>query len=177
MSYLKGLTSKDVIVSPLTVHKTYQYASISSKTLSLIGLAQFDGNEDTYITGSGTGSAPLVFNSIKQLYYGNYVNNPNGLLNTASRTQYNEDGTVEGPILNNLYENNISSINEIRKFPPASRKINVLTIPRAVCGDFIKPGSFDSLNFNEDGEGNLIKKSDSTKDRHSSIKSFGRLSY
>jgi hypothetical protein len=163
MSYLKGLTSKDVIVSPLTVHKTHTYSTISSKTLSLTGLAQFDGNEDTYITGSNTGSAPLVYNSIKQLYYGNYINNSNGLLNTASRTQYNEDGTVEGPVLNNLYENNISSIDEIRKFPPASRAIKVLSIPRAVCGDFIKPGSFDSQYFNEDGEGNLIKKSDSTK--------------
>jgi len=163
MSYLKGLTSKDVIVSPLTVHKTHQYATIATKTTSLIGLAQFDGNEDTYLTGSNTGSTPLVFNSIKQLYYGNYIDSPNGLLNTASRTQYNEDGTVEGPVLNNLYENNISSVNEIRKFPPASREINVLTIPRAVCGDFIKPGSFDSVYFNDDGEGNLIKKSDSTK--------------
>ena len=120
MSYLKGLTSKDVIVSPLTVHKTFtRNGNPPSFTNSLNTPIEIPGKNVTYITGSSTGSLPLVYNSIKQLYYGNYINSSDGSLNTASLPQYKEDGTGDGAVLNNLYENNISSIHEIRYLPSA----------------------------------------------------------
>jgi len=165
MSYLKGLTSKDVIVSPLTVHKEFYFSGpASSFSDNLLSPIKIQGVKETYITGSTTGSAPLMYNSIKQLYYGNYINSSDGLLNTASLPQYNEDGTVEGPVLNNLYENNISSINEIRYLPSADRsEIIIYSIPRSRFGDFIKPGSFDSLYYDDDGEGNVELKSDGSR--------------
>lgn len=163
MSYLKGLTSKDVIVSPLTIHKTVSRTAVSTFADGLNTPIQLRVGNDKYITGSATGSAPLVYNSIKQLYYGNYISSSDGLLNTASLPQYNEDGTIEGPVFNNLYENNISSITEIRKWPPSdsSDTIRVLSIPRSLFGDSIRPGSFDSLYYQDrNGDGNIVKKSD-----------------
>jgi len=165
MSYLKGLTSKDVIVSPLTVHKSISRngsaTTFSSNPLVPITIG---GANEVYITGSTTGSAPLMYHSIKQLYYGNYINSSDGLLNTASLPQYNEDGTIEGSVLNNLYENNISSINEFRNLPSLyGSEVEIYSIPRSRFGDYIKPGSFDSLYYVDDGEGNIVLKSDKTR--------------
>ena len=165
MSYLKGLTSKDVIVSPLTVHKAFTRNGFPPTfTNSLDTPIKILGDNVTYITGSNTGSLPLVYNSIKQLYYGNYINSSDGSLNTASLPQYKEDGTGDGAVLNNLYENNISSIHEIRYLPSAEdTTIQVWSAPRATIGDYLQPSTFDSLYYEDDGEGNLIKKSDETK--------------
>ena len=165
MSYLKGLTSKDVIVSPLTVHKSMAVNGGSSTfSKNPRNPIVIEGRNETYITGSTTGSAPLMYHSIKQLYYGNYINGSSGLLNTASLPQYNEDGTIEGSVLNNLYENNISSINEFRNLPSSyGSEVEIYSIPRSRVGDFIKPGSFDSAYYVDDGEGNILLKSDSTR--------------
>ena len=154
MSYLKGLTSKDVIVSPLTVHKEFSVAGTPPSTSPTNGPFFVNGVNQEYEGNEGTGSFSLVFNSIKHLYYGNYISSSNGLINTASLPQYNLDGTIDGPILNNLYENNISSINELRYWNnPAI--LSIFSIPRKQFGDYIKPGSYSDSSYYDDGEGNI----------------------
>ena len=154
MSYLKGLTSKDVIVSPLTVHKEFSVAGTPPSTSPTNGPFFVNGVNQEYEGNEGTGSFSLVFNSIKHLYYGNYISSSNGLINTASLPQYNLDGTIDGPILNNLYENNISSINELRYWDNPIL-VSVFSIPRKQFGDYIKPGSYSDNSYYDDGEGNI----------------------
>jgi len=81
MSAYKQFTSKDIIVSPLTVH-------VSSSQVTHNAVSSFTGSSDNtiFLSGSGilTGSYPLndstginntslVFSSIKQLFYSNYL--------------------------------------------------------------------------------------------------------
>ena len=158
MSYLKGLTSKDVIVSPLTVNKDF---SVTGEVPSTgVDSFQIYGENESYITGSGTGSAPLVFNSIKHLYYSNFMSGSNGLLRPASLPTYNKDGTSAGEVINTIYQNNISSINELRYWSSSFESnygIQVLSIPRKQVGDYIKPGSYSDDDYSDDGEGNILE--------------------
>ena len=78
MSYLKGLTSKDVIVSPLTVHKSFSVPGSQPTFSSDNGPILVIGVNTAYDEKIGTGSLSLVYNSIKHLYYGNYINSSNG---------------------------------------------------------------------------------------------------
>lgn len=160
MSYLKGLTSKDVIVSPLTVNKDFSATGEIPSTGR--DLFQIYGQNESYITGAGTGSAPLVFNSIKHLYYSNFMSGSNGLLRSASLPSYNKDGTSSGKVINTIYQNNISSINELRYWAPSFQEdsgIQVLSIPRKQVGDYIKPGSYSDDDYSDDGEGNIMEGS------------------
>tara|TARA_Y100000385_G_C13025364_1_gene608152 strand:+ start:565 stop:1446 length:882 start_codon:yes stop_codon:yes gene_type:complete len=161
MSYLKGLTSKDVIVSPLTVNKDF----------SVTGEVPSEGDDSfqifvenlPYTGGQGIESSPLVFNSIKQLYYTNFISGSNGLLRSASLPSYNKDGTSSGEVLNTIYQNNISSIDELRYFPtviPEEVGVQVFSIPRKQVGDNIKPGSFSDDAYSDDGEGNIKQGND-----------------
>ena len=83
MSAYKQLTSKDIIVTPFTVHASA--SNIDNNTVS-----KFSGSNASHtVTGSfptntiiGTSSVALVYNSIKQLFYSNYLekaNNEDGL--------------------------------------------------------------------------------------------------
>lgn len=162
MGYLKGLTGKDVIVSPLTVHKGF--GPINPPLYSPTnGVSYFYGGPSLNYDGvtNGTESLALVGNSIKQLYYGNYIGSTSGLINTASLPQFNSDGTTTGVVLNNLYENNIGSIEELRYWD-SPQLITVISISRSQFGDYIKPGSYsDDLHY-DDGEGNIKLTSNNT---------------
>jgi hypothetical protein len=167
MSYLKSLTSKDVIVTPFTVHKTFKYdGTIPGYNVS--GPLQITGANAPYPLangGIGTGSASLVYHSIKQLYFSNYLENPfSGQVSNASTASFNPDGTITGPRSTTNYINNIQSIDELRKFPTQSisgatskGKIRVISIPQKLFGERIKPGSIISSISNnkfDDGQGN-----------------------
>lgn len=166
MSYLKSLTSKDVIVTPFTVHKTFKYdGQIPGYNVS--GPFQITGSNTPYPLangGIGTGSASLVYHSIKQLYFSNYLENPfSGQLSNIATASFNPDGTVTGPRSTTNYINNIQSIDELRKFPTQSSdggsigKINVISIPQKLFGERIKPGSLINSVSNDlvdDGQGN-----------------------
>jgi hypothetical protein len=170
MSYLKSLTSKDVIVTPFRVHKQF---SSDTPGFNDDGISVFYGrNEDYLIRGGkyGTGSKPLVYNSIKQLYYSNFLQEGNnGLTSDVSTASFNPDGTVTGPRYTPNYINNIQSIDELRYFPTESYdsvnkkgQICVLSFPSKQFGEYIKPGSFTSDGAYDDGQGNVKFNSDNT---------------
>jgi len=161
MSYLQGLTGKDIIVSPLTVHKTFSYSGNVPTTVTRGQPVLFTANED------GTEEHNRFFKSLRQLYYGNYVNTTDGKIRNVNLPEYNSDGTITGAVRNNIYENNISSIEELRYYDSstgATREYYILSIPRHQIGDYIKPGSFSATvnspgeingTIIDDGEGNI----------------------
>lgn len=159
MGYLKTLLSKDVIVTPFRVHKQFSYSG-TPPDYNDNGVFVLTGSNDTYITGSGTGSAALVYNSIKQLYYSNYLVPNSGSTSLVATASFNPDGTVTGPRYTPNYINNIQSSEEERYFPTESNNgISVLSIPSKQFGENIKPSSFTIGNpagFKDDGDGNLI---------------------
>jgi len=164
MSYLKTLLSKDVIVTPFRVNKQFVQAGFVPK-YNQTGASNFDGRNISYPLNpqgeEGTGSKSLVYNSVKQLYFSNYLgsNNPEGRVSSASLPEYNPDGTITGPRYTPNYINNVQSINERRYFPTESGdQITVLSIPQNQFGEYIQPGSFNAVvpGVQDDGEGNLV---------------------
>ena len=166
MGYLKTLLSKDIIITPFRVHKQFIQNTIpeSSTTEAIV----VSGSNVSYPLGGGeegTGSKSLIYNSVKQLYYTNYLSGSEGRVSPVQEPIVNPDGTLNGNTLSPIYINNIQSIDELRYFPTASdSKISVLSIPSKQFGEYIKPGSYtsvlSSINvITDDGQGNLISNS------------------
>jgi hypothetical protein len=100
----------------------------------------------------------LIYDSIKQLYYTNYIGNPypNPIYYTGSGNYAQFDNYLQSYPL------------DVRYFPTASNaQIGVINVPSKVYGEYVKPGSFiyqsASVYVYDDGEGNLLNNIDSTK--------------
>ena len=167
MSAFKPFTTADVILSPFKVNKSFSFKGIAELTGS--GIDIFEG-ENTLplafnIASDSTGYiAPqdkfLVYRSIRELYYYNYLENSDGSpINTAS---FNDDGTITGlPYTPNAYNYLPNTLLADRYFPTGSGNIiGVVSIPSNKYGENLKPGTVTLSNgtssFSDDGEGNLI---------------------
>ncbi len=171
MGYLKTLTNKDVIITPFIVNKQFSYSGTTPKYNDGNIFTVKGKNRPYPLSGGleGTGSLSLVYNSIKQLYYGNYLEDGNdGLVSNAATASFNPDGTITGPRYTTNYNNNIQSIDDTRYFPTQSNAlISVTSIPSNKFGNFIKPGSVSftytlqvgvpayTAEIADDGQGNL----------------------
>ena len=123
MSYLKNLTSNDVIVTPFTVNKTFSGTEYYS---------YFTGSNSTYPSvggDEGTASAALVYNSIKQLYYTNYISGSNGLISNAATASFNSDGTITGPTYTTNYINSLPNTTGSLRYYVSNGKIGVVSKP------------------------------------------------
>jgi hypothetical protein len=162
MSYLKNLTTLDIIVTPFTVNKQYSYTG-APPGYSTSSVFVVDGSNSTYpLNGGlvGTGSEALVYNSIKQLYYSNYLSGSNGQISEAATASFNPDGTITGPFYTTNYLNNIQSIDDLRSFPIGNNdEISVLSIPSTQFGEYIMPSSYSDNTMSDDGQGNLLSGS------------------
>jgi hypothetical protein len=164
MSYIKSFTSQDIIVTPFTVHKVFSYSG-TPPSANTEGVFVINGDNETYPLsegGEGTGSAVLVYNAIKQLYYSNYLEDgENGKVSNLGTASFNPDGTVTGPAYTPNYINNIQSIDELRYFPTQSgtNLLSVLSIPSKLFGIYVKPGSYSDDTMTDDGQGNLLSGS------------------
>ena len=182
MSAFKQLTSKDVIVSPFTVNvsssniaynTTTQFSgsNLSANATGTFPTVNFNGDGEYGVT---TSSVVLTYNSIKQLFYSNYLSKTNnedglpitGLTSNVGTASFNVDSTIEGPIYTPAYLNYPTSMNERRCFPTqSSAKIAVATIKTRGIGDYIKPGSViptftldggATTTFIDNGEGEIV---------------------
>lgn len=173
MSIFKPFITSDVIVSPFKVNKSFTFNGHANITGS--GIDIFLGINTTaslWVSGSdNTGyitsqSSQLVYRSIKELYYSNYLLSPVGSL--AATASFNNDGTITGDAYTPNYYNYLSStflktfdFNDgynttlsgsytstlFRYFPtgsiyPGNSQIVVISIPSNLFGEYIKPGSF-----------------------------------
>jgi hypothetical protein len=173
MSAFKPFLSTDVIVAPLVVNKSFSFEGTASLNnngiLTLVGLnptntsSLFDQSASLwngFISGSITRGG--LYNSIKQLYYTNYIPNPlsgspyvtdlnNVVIEDYSKSDvysrfYNYESTT-------LFQTNsidyISNYGFERYFPTGSSVdsaatdyLIVLSIPRDLFGDYINPNTF-----------------------------------
>lgn len=199
MSAYKQFLTSDVIVNPFEVNKGFTFLGGTFTTcLYDIGLYEdcvYDLNVvesaaaggDMYIidrflglsgsfeyTQSLTGNLgdqyqTLIYDSIKELYYSNYLNYPTGspVFTQSLIPGENETGDVYIGSTNSAgrYENYLSStIDTYRYFPTHSAaKIAVWSIASRVFGDYIQPNSVNisltkdsqTFIFTDDGQGNL----------------------
>lgn len=178
----KQLLASDVIVTPFQVNKSFTFSG-SDLIGSTVGIDRFLGkniNSNPFISGSNpttgyisTQDQELVYNSIKQLYYSNYLSSSYGdNVNTASLVPGNNTegnvliGTTPSPGVYDTY--NQTTLTFAKSFPTGSNEfVGVISVPSRLFGDYIQPNSFtfkftsgSTFTLTDDGEGNL--KSGST---------------
>ena len=171
MSIFKPFITSDVIVSPFKVNKSFTFTG-NELTGSNVQIDRFLGKNITsslWVSGSNvTGyitSQPsqLVYRSIKELYYSNYIGGDDGA--PAATASFNNDGTITGDAYTPNYYNYLSNtLTASRYFPTGSDEIvTIISIPSNLFGEYLNPGTISitsaSLNLYDDGLGNLISAS------------------
>lgn len=190
MGAYKQFLSTDVIVSPLVVNKSFSFKGTASfNNVEILRLQGFNLNptaSNFFTSASGIGSISCsislgpLFNSIKQLYYTNYIPNPisgspyitdfNGnVVEDNSQTDvysrfYNYESTT-------LFQTNsinyTSNYGFERYFDPTNTGVvSVLSVPKNLFGDYVNPNTFyfkivtgDGTGYeeyNDNGEGVVI---------------------
>jgi hypothetical protein len=177
MSVYKQFQASDIIVSPFEVNKSFTFSGAASFTGSNVGIDRFLGlntgslfnplNDPT--TGQiSTQYQRLVYSSIKELYYSNYLNSTASLGSPVTTASLIPGADSEGDVLvgptssaGRYYNYPQTTLTFEHYFPTASNSyIGVMSIPVGLFGTQIQPGSFrwsaDSGSIYDDGEGNLI---------------------
>tara|TARA_Y100000114_G_C11735928_1_gene316127 strand:+ start:22 stop:1083 length:1062 start_codon:yes stop_codon:yes gene_type:complete len=173
MSAYKQFNTQDLIVSPLEVNKSFHFVGGDILTGSEVGINRFTGSKGDYlISGSQlSGTIPgqqfpavLIYDSIKQLYYSNYLTSSGGFTSDAITASVllgaNEEGnTLIGGIQQTNYYNYEQTTLWPNKFFPTS-SFGLISIPSKLFGDYIQPYSFHiegvSGSIKDDGEGRLL---------------------
>ena len=177
MSAYKQFLTSDVIVTPFEVNKGFSFNK-SEFTDPDVQIDRFLGqNRDflTYPTTTGDNSTQytvLVYNSIKELYYSNFLSSSRGDIPTsaslipganASGDAYIGSSSSTGRYYNYLQ----TTLTQSRYFPTQSNsEIAVISVPSRLFGDYIQPGSFifqandGSITITDDTNGNLISGSE-----------------
>ena len=176
MSIFKPFITSDVIVSPFKVNKSFTFTG-NELTSSNVQIDRFFGINNTsslWISGSdNTGyitsqSSQLVYRSIKELYYSNYIGGDDGA--PAATASFNNDGTITGPVPTTNYYNYLSNtLPPSRYFPTGSNEeICIISIPSNLFGEYLKPGTvnisksssfFGNIILQDDSLGNLLQGS------------------
>ena len=178
MSAYKQFLSSDVIVTPFEVNKGFIFYGAAALTSSNVGIDRYLGknlnsNPFNPSTAPTTGQVTtqyqeLIYDSVKQLYYGNYISESAnyGLPLVTSSLIPGRDpsgdvyvGTTSSA--GRYVDYSPTSLTFKKYFPTsASAEIGVLSIPVGLFGNYIVPGTFvwtaDSGSIIDDGEGNLI---------------------
>ena len=192
MSAWKQFLASDIIVTPFTVNKGFTFPSSQFATGSdgqLVGIDRFLGTnvnwfDDKSTTGTLTTEyQALIYNSVKQLYYTNYLSSSTGdrvsqpvIFPGSNASGDVLIGRVESPLYDNFLQ---STLTPDRFFPTASgAEVGVISIPSKIYGDYIVPNSFKAeLNLAgsgiyviiDDGQGNIVLEN---TDEH-----FGNIIY
>ena len=171
MSVFKPFITSDVIVSPFEVNKSFTFQG-NELTGSNVEIDRYIGRNVTSSLWT-SGSYPtgqiniqdqiLVYRSIKELYYSNYISGSNGSpVGTAS---FNNDGTITGPVYTPNYYNYLSTTLLVNRYIPtgSNETIGVISIPSNLWGEYLKPGSVTISNgiitLQDDGNGNMLYNS------------------
>lgn len=173
MSAFKQLLAQDIIVTPFEVNKGFTFLE-SEFSDSDVQIDQYEGVNAQWINNQGQYSGEyrvLVYNSIKELYYSNFVSSSLGDSLATGSILPGEDeigDVLEGPLSSRgRYDNYLqTSLSQSRFFPTASNaRIGVFSIPSRLYGDYIQPESFvwedneNSVTFTDDGNGNIVSES------------------
>ena len=177
MSAYKQFLASDITVVPFEVNKGFSYsgsqllgADVSiDRFLGLNTSSLFDPLTDPTTGEVSTQYQRLIFDSIQELYYSNYLSSSYGSpVTTQSLVPgNNEEGNAYvGPTDSSgrYFNYNQTTLTFEKYFPTASNgKIGVLSVPSRLYGNYIQPKSFVwsgiSGSIYDDGEGNLILSS------------------
>lgn len=150
MATYKQFNSQDIIVSPLEVNKSFTFAG-DALTGSNVNIDRFIAKPGDFLTdqtqtGQISGSQQyevLVYDSIKQLYYSNYISGSYGDISNANTASFNTDGTITGPVYQtNFYNYEQTTLNPYKFFPTgANAEVGIVSIPSKLYGDYIQPNS------------------------------------
>jgi hypothetical protein len=169
MSTYKPFYPSDIIISPFKVNKTFTFKGLIEFNNPKVGIDIFtcySPNSSIFVSGSDlTGnisfhSKELLYKSIQQLYYSNYILDPQG--SPVATASFNTDGTITGERHTpNYYNYPSTTLNLPREFPTGSSDLlGIISIPSNLFGENIKPLSFSFNNdqgyFSDNGEGKII---------------------
>lgn len=206
MGAFKQFLSTDVTVVPFVVNKSFSF--VGSASLEAAGIKKYIGLPTTYSSSADIlsssyqdVSSALIWNSIKQLYYTNYIPTPtqsqapspiydyNGNLledytTTATNARfYNYEQTT-------LFQSSSTTYTQ-PKYPfytrefASDRPVFILSIPKNLFGDYINPkslyfetifatGASSTLSFyDKEGDGLLFRSSSNQYLQNS----FGLINY
>lgn len=188
MSAYKQFNSQDLIVSPLEVNKSFYFIGGDTLTGSDFGIDRYLGASGDYLvsgsdlTGNIVGQQipkVLVYDSIKQLYYQNYLSGSAGFVQNATTASILIGANSSSNVLigetnsTRFFDYPQTTLWPNRAFITASLQtssvqIGVISIPSKLFGDYIQPESFyiegASGSIKDDGEGRLIWRHPNTPD-------------
>lgn len=174
----KQLTTQDTITTPFIVNKSFTFSGDSNMGITSSGIdiligknitsSIFDPDNEVQTGNLKLEYERLVYKSIKQLYYSNYLSQSYGDNVKTSSYIPNQFDTSSVDIYgtaatdNPSYYNYLSTtLTQSRIFSTASDSlVGVISIPSNLFGEYIHPSSFELENglvkVTDDGEGNLL---------------------
>jgi len=190
MSAFKQFLSTDVIVAPLVVNKSFSFEGtaslINNGVIALVG-TNYNKSSSLFYTSSSILNSTItssisqggLYNSIKQLYYTNYI--PNPISGSPYITNYLNQ-VVEDDSLTDVYSrfynyeqtslfqtNSVSYTSNYGFSRYFNDYVYMLSIPRDLFGDYINPNTFylkleevtpgDFIIVTDNGQGLLISGS------------------
>jgi hypothetical protein len=183
MSAYKQFLSSDIIVTPFEVNKSFTFTGANQLTGSIVGIDRFIGtnlsgtlfnpNTDPTTGQVSTQYQRLIYSSIQELYYSNYLSSSYG---SPATTQSlfpgnNPEGNVyigSSDSSGRYFNYNQTTLTFEKYFPTGSGSvIGVMSVPSKLYGNYIQPGSFIwnmvsgsvSGSIYDDANGNLILSS------------------
>jgi len=186
MSAYKQFLTSDIIITPFEVNKSFTFQGASELTASNVFIDRFLGLNTSSLfnpiidpkTGQVSGSTQyqrLVYNSIKGLFYSNYLSSSLGGTSSYGDPANigfivpgrDEMGNVlvgSSPSTGRYFNYKQTDLTFPKYFPTASNStIGVISIPSRLFGNYIQPNTFlwksSSFTITDDGEGNLISGS------------------
>ena len=184
MSAYKQFLASDTIITPFEVNKSFTFQGATALTASNISIDRFLGLNTSSLFNSSTDPVTgqistryqrLVYNSIKQLYYSNYLSSSvGGTLSYGDPVNVgyiypgaDEAGNVLVGTLSSTgryFNYSQTDLTFPKYFSTASNAtIGVMSIPSRLFGNYIQPNSFlwksGSFTITDDGEGNLVSGS------------------
>ena len=178
MSAFKQFLASDIIVTPFEVNKSFNFEGGDALTGSLVSIDRFLGTNLTTLFDPSTDPTTgyistqyqrLVYDSVRELYYSNYISSSYG--DKVATASFLPGADAAGDVYVGItqsagrYDNYLqSTLTYERYFPTASNaEVGVVSIPGRLFGDYIQPNSFyltaESGSVYDDGDGNLILSS------------------
>ena len=184
MAVFKQFNTNQVVVAPFSANKRFAYAG-SAVSASDVGIEYYQSYQGTYISGSyPTGltsiqDSMLIFGSVKQLYYSNYLTQSTGdnfvtesYIKGAMPEADQYVGPVEGPRYENYLQTSQTQSRYFAQFSQSNFELGpergpaIISIPSKLYGEKIPCGTFkfeytSSQNYTrsivvDDSEGNLL---------------------
>lgn len=179
MGAYKQFLASDIIVTPFEVNKGFTCTSNAMGIIALDGENSgidrllgknilspiFDPLSDPTTGTLGIQYQRLVYHSVEELYYSNYLNSSYGdqvSLPILVPGRDKEGDRLIGSSSNQSYDNYLQTTLSYPKYFPTSSDnvLGVISIPTRLFGDYIKPNSFiftsESGSLTDDGEGNIL---------------------